>query len=353
MNFQNNRYTLRFADSRDNDGIRSVFESSSFAGGLGVQYLRNPAPYESFEADGAEARILVVIDNATDITCGVGGAVIRMEYLNGVPEKCAYLTGLKIRPDYQRKLPFITKAYSLLHEAVADCRVCYTTVLDDNTAAVSLFEKQHRNMPTYRYLGHYTTYCFHGGKRLVRLEQNNTAGFDELMETHFRSMDLTPADYHCAGFGDQTFYCIRENDEITACCFVGNQQTFKQYKMCAYGGIYKFLSKLPTQLIGYPAFPKASSVIDHGVVSYLYVKDCDPKLCRKFLRSVAAEAGFSLLLWGGFENNPLCTALEQVRAIRYGSRLYEVVWEELQDSREAPGTALSAERIIGMEAALL
>lgn len=353
MNFQNNRYTLRFADSRDNDGIRSVFESSSFDGGLSVQYLRNPAPYESFAADGMETRILVVVDNDTGTICGVGGAVIRMEYIDKDPEKCAYLTGLKIHPDYQRKLPFITKAYSLIHEAVADCRVCYTTVLDDNKAAVSLFEKKHRNMPEYRYMGHYTTYCFHGGKRLVRLEKNNTAGFEELMKTYFCTMNLTPADYHYAGFGEKTFYCIREGGEITACCFVGNQQASKQYKMCAYGGIYKLLSKLPTRLLGYPAFPKASSVIDHGVVSYLYVKDCDPKLCRKFLRSVAAEAGFALLLWGGFENNPLCAALDQIRTIRYGSRLYEVVWEETPDSQISSKAALSAERIIGMEAALL
>lgn len=343
MNFQNDRYTLKFADSMDNDGIRDVFESSSFSGGLSVQYLRNPKPYESFLADGTDAKILVIIDNEAGRTCAVGGAVVRMEYVNGNVEKCAYLTGLKVHPDYQRKISFIAKAYVFLREAIADCRICYTTILDDNRAAISMFEKKHKNMPEYRYLGHYTTYCFHGGKKLIDIEKNNPAGFDELMKTHFCAMNLVPAESDYAGFGEKTFYCVRKNDEIIACCFLGNQQAYKQYKMCAYGGIYKVLSKFPTKLFQYPAFPKPSAIINHGVVSYLYVKDCDSKLCRKFLRSVAADTDFSLLIWGGFESNPLCAALDKMRAIRYGSRLYEVLWE---DGAAACG-------VIGVEAALL
>lgn len=64
MNFQNNHYTLKFADGSDNSGIRDIFESSTFSGGISVQYLRNPKPYESFQADGDDAKILVIIDNS-------------------------------------------------------------------------------------------------------------------------------------------------------------------------------------------------------------------------------------------------------------------------------------------------
>ena len=343
MNFQNNRYTLKFADSSDNEGIREVFESGSFQGGISVQYLRNPKPYESFFADGDAAKILVIIDNESGRTAAVGGAVVRSEYLNGKVEKCAYLTGLKLHPDYQRKISFIPKAYDFLRQEIADCKFCYTTVLDDNTAAISMFEKKHKNMPDYHYLGHYTTYCFHGGKNRIPIEKDNLAGFDELMKTHFSHQSLTPVDYHYAGFGEKTFYCVREKGEITACCFVGNQQMWKQYKMCSYGGVYKVISKLPTKLLGYPEFPKADCIVNHGVVSYLYVKDNDRKLCSDFLRSVAADVDFSLLIWGGFENNPLCGALDRMKTVHYGSRLYSVSWEQEKEIIDT----------IGMEAALL
>lgn len=343
MNFQNDHYTLKFADSLDDDGIREVFESGSFGGGIGVQYLRNPKPYESFCADGDDAKIMVVTDNRTGRTVAVGGAVVRREYLNGQEQKCAYLTGLKIHPEYRGRLLFIAKAYECLYEEISDCKYFYTTILDDNAAAISMFEKKRKHMPEYRYLGHYTTYCFQGGKKILEVEKNNLEGFDKLLKTHFLAQDLTPVDYKLAGFGEKTFYCIREDNEIVACCFVGNQQNYKQYKMCSYGGIYKVLSKLPTRLAGYPEFPKADSIINHGVVSYLYVKDCDKKLCESFLRTVAYDADFSLLIWGGFENNPLCSAFNKMRTIHYGSRLYSVLWKSLPE--------LSG--VVGIEAALL
>ena len=343
MNFQNDRYTLRFADSGDNEGIREIFESGSFSGGLSVQYLRGDKPVGSFSADGDSAKILIITDNRERRTIAVGGAVIRREFLNGVPESCVYLTGLKIHPDYRGRINFIAKAYQFMREHISQCRCCYTTILDDNKPVIAMLEKKHRNMPEYRYLGHYTTYCFHGGKGLIHVEKDNQEGFEELVQTHFARKSFTPADTEYPGFGEKHFYCVRKNGEIAACCFIGDQRAYKQYKMCSYGGIYKLLSRLPTRLAGYPEFPKAGEIIRHGVVSYLYVKDNDPKLCSDFLRSAAAETDFSLLIWGGFENDPLCVSLDKMKTIHYGSRLYEVVWNKPTD----------ISGVIGVEAALL
>ena len=92
MNFQNDRYTLRLALPSDDAGINEIFGSGSFSGRLSVQYLRGEHPLRSFEADGDSPRILVIIDNVSGKTAAVGGAVVRREYVNGVPEKCAYLT---------------------------------------------------------------------------------------------------------------------------------------------------------------------------------------------------------------------------------------------------------------------
>ncbi len=345
MNFQNDKYTLKFADTSDNDGICEIFESGGFSGGISVQYLRGKAPYESFSADGDINRIMVITDNTNGRTAAVGGAVVRLEYVNGKKEKCAYLTGLKIHPDYRRKISFIAKAYSFLHSGISDCHYCYTTILDDNTDAISLLEKRHKNMPEYKYLGHYTTYCFHGGKKIIPVEIDNTDGLEKLMNEHFSAMSFVPCSADYKGFGEKKFYSYRENGEIKACCFIGNQQATKQYRMCSYGGVYRLASKLPTKLFGYPEFPRADSIINHGVVSYLYVKDNDPKLCSAFLRSAAAETDFSLLLWGGFENNPLCAAMNKLKAVHYGSRLYSVIWND-ENNSDISG-------VIGVEAALL
>ncbi|MBR4201134.1 MAG: hypothetical protein IKQ91_07640 [Oscillospiraceae bacterium] len=342
MNFQNDRYTLRMAEQQDDAGIREIFESGSFPGGLSVQYLR-PSPLASFAADGEDVRMLIVHDNEQNRTAAVGGAVVRTEFVSGKPERCAYLTGLKIHADYQKQLYFIARAYQYLGEQLADCKCCYSTILDDNRSVIRMLEKKHKNMPEYRYLGRYTTFCFHGGRRFLRLETGRTDGFPELMQDYFSQLDLTPVHPELAGFGEKHFYALRENGKIIACCFAGNQRALKQYRMNAYGGAYRLLPHLPTRLLGYPALPKAGSIIRHAVVSYLYIAQHDPKLCRKFLRSVAAAEDCDLLLWGGFENHPLLPAMQKMKAIHYGSRLYEVIWNG----------APQIHGKIGMECALL
>lgn len=346
MNFQNDRYTLRLAEEKDNEGIAEVFASGQFPGGISVRFLRNPKPLQSFAADGDTARIVIIRDNLCDKVIGVGGAVVRGEYVEGREVKCAYLTGLKLLPEYQKKIRFIAKAYQLLHENIAECDYFYTTILDGNADAIALLEKNHRTMPKYNYLGHYTTFCFAGGKPILHLEKNYLEGFDTLMDKEFRHRSFTPLSHKFPGFGSKTFYSIRDNSGIIACCFVGDQRETKQYHMCSYGGFYKALSHLPMPLLGYPAFPRPDSDIDFGVVSYLYVKNNDARLLRKFLRSVAYEAGHPLLLWGAFENNPLCDAVRRIKTICYGSRLYRVTWDHAVEQEPIEG-------VIGVEEALL
>ena len=46
MNSRNSRYTVRLAGPQDNAGIREIFESGSFSGGIDLQYLRGDAPFD-------------------------------------------------------------------------------------------------------------------------------------------------------------------------------------------------------------------------------------------------------------------------------------------------------------------
>ena len=150
MNFQNDRYTLRFAEDCDNESISRIFSSGSFSGDLDIQFLRSDQPMSSFRADG-EPRIMVTTDNNDGRIIAVGGAVVRDEYVNGRAEKCAYLTGLKVLQSYRGRLSFIAKAYQFLGDHLEDCRCCYSTILDSNKPVIAMMEKRHRNMPEYRF----------------------------------------------------------------------------------------------------------------------------------------------------------------------------------------------------------
>ena len=326
MNFQNDRYTLRMAVPGDDPGIREVFAAQHFPGGITVQFLRGESPLASFAADGDEGRMMVIIDNEAHRTAAVGGAVVQTLFVGGVPKRCAYLTGLKIHPDYQKRIFFIARAYAFLHEHLRDCDAFYTTILDDNRSVIAMLEKKHRSMPEYRFLGHVTTYGFRDAKRCLDLAVDDADAF-ALLHDYYRGFTLTPAVPDYGGFGKGHFYSCREGGRIRAFCFAGDQRATKQYRMSGYGGIYRMLSHLPTAWLGYPAFPKPGATLDHGVISYLYVEDHDPVLCRQFLRSVAKETGHALLLWGCPDAHPLHDAAAALKAVHYGSRLYEVVWD--------------------------
>lgn len=360
MNYQSKgsikeRFTLRFADCNDNEGIRQVYESGDFPGDLQVQFLRNPRPYESFEADGEQVLMQVIIDNENGAIAAVGGAVVRQEYVSGQIQKCAYMTGLKVKPEYQKKLLLITEAYKRLEEKLADCAHVYTTILDDNTPAIKLLEKRRKSIPPYIYLGHYMTFCFAGGRKMLDVkvaDRSDDKLVDRIKATALPKHSFTPVDYELLGFGDKNWYYYEENGEILAACFVGDQKQYKQYKLCAYGGILKVASHLPTKLFGYPAFPKPGTVVNHGVVSYLYVKDNDKELCKKFIRSVVQTTDYDLYIWGCFENHPLLQSFMELKTVHYGSRLYEVDYKRQYESVEGQ-ELVDAYGTIGVEVALL
>ncbi len=343
MHDRTNKLTLRPALPQDNDGIRSILSHSGTGGSIDVQQLRGESPLTSYIADGDDVRLITADDAEIGRLAAVGGVIMRTEYLGGIPSRCAYLPRLRIHKAYQSTFRQTAEMYALLGAQLSDCACCYTAVPESDARLIGILEQQHRSLPAHRYLGKYTVYCFRGDKKLLPL-QSRRDGFDTLMHLYYSQYALTPCKPDYAGFGKRRFFGYRRNGELLACCFVSDQQQTKSYKIRAYHGACDKLTKLPVQLTGYPQIPSAGSEIRHGVVSYLYVRDNDPALCRRFLRSVAAVSGFPLLIWGGYASHPLSSAVRHMRSFRFGFRLYEVLWD---------GAAPAINGKIGLEAALI
>jgi len=382
MYCQNNKIILSLATEDDNEGMNKVFESGRFDGGFSVQFLRKPKPLESFRKDGDTAKILIMKDALTLEVIAVGGCVIRREYLDGSVKRIGYLTGLKILPAYQKKIRCIAESYQFLHENTKDeVDLYYTTILSSNTGAQKLLEKRHRNMPAYRYLGEYTTYCLRaggrsggryggrsGGKSEGRFGSSLTgATADEVAQLYgssLRKLNLAPMNTELSGLSAEDFYTLRDvRQDIIACCAIYKQQSYKQYVISDYNRMYRILSKLPVHLLGYPKFPAQNSYLNYASVAFLYVKDNNIRLGRQFLRAAMNQAGrtgqagmtgrteqeshsgrIDVLLAGQFCNNPLRGIFDRIRHVKFQSRLYEVSWDEPQYIDSNP---------VGLEVSLL
>lgn len=328
MNFQNDRYTLRFAEEGDDADIRAVFAAGTFGGGMAIRFLRDPSPLASFGRDG-DARIMVLRDNQAGKLFGVGGVVIRREFVGGQPRNTGYLTGLKILPEYQKRFRCIPQAYQYLYEHTRDAvDVYYTTILSGNAAVQKMLEKPRKNMPRYIPLAEYTTHCFAAGGRLREgVVRGDLRGVDALFASYFPGCDFAPVSRALPGLSEGDFFTLRDGGTLLACCAVYDQRDWKQYELRGYSGLYRAASRLPTGLFGYPRLPKPGCRIDYASVAFLYVKDDDPALGARFLRGVAARCKQADMLFLGLaEGHPLSAIFRRIRSVRYGSRLYQVCW---------------------------
>lgn len=341
MNFQNSKYTLEIASENDASEILALFECVEFTGGIAVSFTRRPDPITSLKIEGEEAFIPIIRDKENGKIAGIGCCVIRKAFLGGEVIKTGYLTALKIHKDYRQKMPYIAEVYRFIFENTRNqVDLFYTTILDENALARKMLEKKRKNMPDYQYQGHYTTYCFNKNRVLLfkgntlrgkyRVEKGNVMGLDQFYRENLARYDLAPDSTRLHGQTHDDFYTLRDKSgNILAACAVWNQQHYKQYIIKEYSGIYKYLKGLPTNLLGYPSFPKPGVLINYGSIALFAVKNDDEDLGLLLLKQVTQQSGsYDLLMFGLFEGHYMNQVFHKIRHIKYGSRLYTVNWEQ-------------------------
>jgi hypothetical protein len=343
MKCLNKRYEISLAGPAESRQLLAIYESGEFQGNISVLYTRRPDPYESLQQEGDKVLIPVVIDREKGVIAGMGACILRRAYVNGQIRRTAYLTGLKALPEYRRRILSlsIAEVYYYLHELTkAEVDVYYTTILQENLSARKMLEKKRKNMPEYRCRGEYTVYCLRTGARFRRRSREldkeyllNSGSREELAGFYREkagSFNLAPAETNPWGLGDKDIWVLRTcRGEIAAACALWNQQSYKQYIITAYKGLYKYLKKMPLSSLGYPRLPRENVPVNYASLALLSVRDNDALLAEYFLRRVAEKAGkYDFLMLGLFENHPLTAALAGLKAIRYQSRLYTVHWPE-------------------------
>jgi hypothetical protein len=275
----------------------------------------------------------VVKDIETKEILGIGGCVIRREHVNGNLQNTAYLTGLKILQSHQRKINCIIPAYKLLAEQTAIYNAFYyTTRLESNEIAIKMLERRRKNMPPYIYIGKYNVFCLGTNNRINNkskkyvFKQGHTNALAEFYKVHLPKYNLSPKDEWLYGLKDEDFYYLQSPDgEILASCALWNQQSYKQYIISGYNGIYKFLSYLPIGLLGYPSMPKAGTPANYASIAALIIPEENLDIAELFSKLVLNRANkYDFVMLGLFENHPLMDTAQKLRHIKYQSRLYAV-----------------------------
>ncbi len=342
MNYRNERYTFSLAGPEHSHQLLEIYESGEFTGNISVLYTRRPDPFQSLMMEGESALIPIVFDREKNRVCAMGACIIRKVNLNGEIRTAGYLTGLKSLPEYRKRIPHGSEVYRYLYEQTKDkVDIYYTTILQDNVVAQKMLEKKRRNMPEYRYSGRYTVYCISTGPAQRRKERGreynkyrflkgNIAEVERFFQNASPRFNLSPVEMNWPGLTDEDCYTLRDSDgRIIAACALWSQQSYKQYLITEYRGIYRYLRKVPLELFGYPNLPKENQPVNYTSVTMLAVSDDDSKIATYFIEKVAEAAkSYDFAMLGLFENHPLTASVAGIRSIKYESRLYTVHWND-------------------------
>jgi hypothetical protein len=204
-----------------------------------------------------------------------------------------------------------------------------------------MLEKPRKMMPLYEYLGDYRVYfCKAGIKKSNREHKShpknrgayhvrrcNKKELEAFFVEQAPQIDLSLDSIDAYDLENAIYYGLFENDTIVACGYVLNQQSYKQYVVKNYSGIYKLLAKLPTRLFGYPSFPDINETANCACAG-IWAQNHDEALIHKlwqFMRQDSKE--FDFIMIGFYEKHPLRAYFERTKHIQYDSRCYIVDWE--------------------------
>lgn len=331
MNYPNSKYEIAVADKNDGKQMNQVFEKESFQGKIAIQYLRNPDTLDSFQREGESVVMMILRDkNEPDKIIGTGGCVLRKAYYQGKISTVGYLTGLKIIPEYRKKVYCIPQIYQALYEETK-AEAYFTTILSENTAVQTMLEKNRKHMPLYHPIGEYCTYFYKtGGNKRTQYEfkecgSNEVRSFyEQSIKKYDFSMEW-PDSYNLK---NAQFYGLYLGGELLAFGYVLNQQSYKQYIVRYYKGIYRWLSKLPAAWLGYPPFPKVNTIANCAGAG-IFIKDNEVTVAKELWQQLLrVSKQYDFLIIGMMADDPLSESFESGKSIKYKSKLYLVDWDK-------------------------
>lgn len=325
-----NGYEIFIADKNDSPAIKKLFEKTSYPHLIDLQFRRGDYPYRSFMAEDKGADIMLVKDTAADTIIGMGACSYHDVLIDNEIKRGAYINGLKILPEYQKRyITLLPSAIKSMFDLTMDkTDIYYATVLEQAVSTQKTFEKKRSFMPVFDRQCTYTSFLFKPFRKTygLELEKGNVNGLDDFYEKNLCKYNFAPVTRHINGACDDNYITWRKNGKILAACVILNNQSYKNYYLNGYNGIFRLISHLPTKLMGYPAFPKPGCSVDNVSLSMLMFDESltskDKSMFIKAASSYAAD--HDVVMTGIADNDPSYEAFNYIKHIKYSSILYTV-----------------------------
>lgn len=324
----------------------------------------------------------------------MGRCSVREAYVGGVIRRVGYMGELRLARRAAGRVDVLRGGYEFFHHLQADrpADVYFSSIARDNLRARHLLERGLRRLPTYRFVGDYSTAVFSvgcvpsvkGGAgspwRLSRATEVQREALLDLLDKDARTRDLampwTSARFDALtahGLSLEKFHLLHHGQRLVAAAALWDQRAFRQTRVTGYSrrlGAARLLYNAIARVMRGPLLPPAGTRLAQAFVCPFAVSpdssDAERRQSLQMLLGAvqhdARARGVALLCLAGASVEPLNRVLTpypgpigawlaSLRIRLYKTRLYQVDWAECDDRR--PVQVGTAGRPVDPEVALL
>ncbi|MGF6851255.1 hypothetical protein [Paraburkholderia sp. CI3] len=351
------RFEFSLAGPGDDAQLRERLAGDWIEGAAAISLRREPSYFGACRLQGDPVQVIVGRDRADGRIVVMGSRCVSTSFVNGRPERTAYLADLRIHPAY-RNGTLLSRTYRFLrtlHEA--DPLSCYVLIYDDNAAALNSLVSGRAGLPVHLPRGRLVAPALHLTKRRPQLTVSGVelrrARADELPEL-VRFLNQQRAGYlwapvlsvddfspggRCDSLQAQDFFVALRQGRVCATMAAWDQSSLRQAHVERYAPSTAWIRpgyNLFARLRRLPRLPAPGQALPYVYLAFIAVEDGAPALGRALLRQVynALCGGRWLYALAALhEDDPLSAVFAEYRTTTSVVRLYEV------DFDVAPGDA--------------
>lgn len=350
MNFQ-----VDLAGLDDDAAIRRLLAANAVPGRVTITFEREPDYFAGCATMGRSCQVLAA--RAGDQIAGVACRATRPMFVNGRETEIGYLGQLRVDRRFRGHW-LVSRGFRFLKRLHDDNPVpaYLLSVIEENREALGvLIERRRQGFPVFHELGRLLTLALPlkplkqtGSSLLCEVNQasrNDLPAIVDFLRRRGAARQFFPAyseEDFCGdatlGFRVEDFFLARREGKSAGVIGLWDQSSFKQTVPRGYAGwlrlarpVYNFGARLLSR----PLLPGVGEKISCAYASFVCIADDDPEVFRALLRrvyGVAAERGFSYLMMGLDERDPLLRVAQTYSHIAYRSRVFLAGWENEANS---------------------
>ncbi|HXH38395.1 MAG TPA: hypothetical protein VNN08_07185 [Thermoanaerobaculia bacterium] len=346
--------TFRVATAADDALIRAILRDNGMPTWVEMAIEREPSFFAAADLFG---RDWAVIAEEAGHVIGIYTAAVVPVHLDGRPERLGYLGGLRVRPDYRRKIRYLREGYASIRSlagATSTQPWWFTVVASGNENARRLLEAGVRGLPPYQPQGDYVTFALpaaRGRRRgLWRPAAADDAapiiGFYNTQAARFQYSPVLDDDL-VGRIGIAHFLVFESGDGLQGVAALWDQRAFKQivarrYRrplgalMPMYNAYARLLRRIP--------LPPEGGALDQTFIAFLALSDSALADAGALVEDLLSHCDTPAASIGLHASHPLIPAVRRFKPISYPARVYAVSFD---------GTAPPNGRPTQPEAALL